>query len=216
MTPAMEEVIRVREVRKSMEASRMEQSRFFTPVCSPVVDDADRNGPFSRERCPYPASTPLGLANNLHMTLDLSSEEEEPVRRKRSGGSLAVPVTRSLRNRSRPITLDSTVSPSLESSTAGEHSVDPTPDKKGRRVVHKRKPILTLKIMAIQSKFILGRYRVVEMTSSSTQTSPGVLKLPPIRKGYSLRSAQNSTPARRKGTPLLVDLSPDMFNDGSP
>lgn len=134
----MEEVIRVREIRKSMEVSRVEQSRFFTPVCSPMADDAESNGPFSRGRCPYPASTPLGLAHNLHMTLDLSSEEEEPVRRKKSGGSSIAPVTRSLRNRNRPITLDSTASSSVESSTAGERSVDPTPDSTERRVVHKR------------------------------------------------------------------------------
>lgn len=52
------------------------------------------------------------------------------------------------------------------------------------------------------------------MASASTQTSPGVLNLPSQRRPYSLRSAQSSTPGGK--APPVVDLSPDMFRDGSP
>lgn len=57
------------------------------------------------------------------------------------------------------------------------------------------------------------------MTSAATQTSPGVLKLPTIQRSrYALRSAQSplSTPGGFRPPPQVIELSPDMFRDGSP
>jgi hypothetical protein len=71
-------------------------------------------------------------------------------------------------------------------------------------------------------KSSVGVYKDVEMTTASTQTSPGVLNLPSLqRRPYSLRSAAQSpasTPGRHlRPPPQIIDLSPDMFrNDVSP
>lgn len=149
----MEEVIRVREVRKSMEQS----VHFFTPACSPLVNDPDVGGssrPASKLR--FPTSTPAD--RDLYMTLDLSSaveevdeeedsskEEPEPVRKKSSGGAKAAKAAplgrRGLRDRPKPVVLDSTVS-SLDSSTASE--LIPTPNDAQRRVIHKRNLLIVV------------------------------------------------------------------------
>ncbi|XP_046651626.1 serine/threonine-protein kinase VRK1-like isoform X2 [Daphnia pulicaria] len=199
LTPAMEEVIRVREVRKSMEQS----GHFFTPICSPKTT-AD---PTPINRFQSPTLTPRNM--DLYMTMDCTPEEEEP-RRKKSNGSgkgfvtPSSPSKRVLRNRlHESVILDDSTSSSVNSSTAGESSSSTTPDNQ-RRVVHRHK------------------YRVVDMASASTQTSPGVLSLPTLeRRPYSLRSAAQSpasTPGRLfRPPPQIIDLSPDMFrNDASP
>jgi len=170
LTPAMQDVIRVRDVRKSME-----QSRFFTPVCSPMDQSSELSN--------FPSSTPHDALLQHHLTLDCSSDEEQSPVRKTSA--------RVLRDR-KTLQIDTTNS-TLNSSAAADISM--TPDGVQRRVIHKRK------------------YKVVSMASASTQTTPGVLKLPSAqRDAYSLRSGQNSS--RRgtpRGTPPVVDLSPDIF-----
>ena len=117
LTPAMQEVIRVREVRKSMEQS----GHFFTPICSPMSDSIG-----------YPSSTPRNdILENL--TLDASSEEE-PTRKISQGSS------RSLRSRKTP-EMDSTSS-CIDSSTTADASL--ISEGVQRRVIHKRKSILLL------------------------------------------------------------------------
>lgn len=137
----MEEVIRIREVRKSME-----QSHFFTPVCSPLVTN-NNDHPTPSIRFQFPSSTPADRAD-LYMTLDISSEqdskgvveipeeeeESEPVRKKSAGAKNSQTV-QGRRTRNRIAVLDSTAS-SIDSSTAEE--LAPTPDD-GKRVIHRRK-----------------------------------------------------------------------------
>lgn len=110
LTPAMQEVIRVRDIRKSME-----QSRFFTPVCSPMDQ--------SSENFNFPSSTPHDAVLQQHLTLDCSSDEE-PVRKTSA---------RVLRNR-KTLQIDTTNS-SMDSSTAADVSL-PSRDVE-RRVIHK-------------------------------------------------------------------------------
>jgi hypothetical protein len=134
----MEEVIRVREVRKSMEQS----GHFFTPICSPMVTIGAT--PSSGGHFQFPSSTPRNI--DLYMTMDCTPEEEEP-RRKKSNGSgssgkafvtPSSPSTRVLRNRlHESVILDDTTSSSVSSSTAGESSTSVTPDNK-RRIVETR------------------------------------------------------------------------------
>lgn len=145
LTPAMEEVIRVREVRKSMEQS----GHFFTPICSPMTT-AD---PTPINRFQSPTLTPRNM--DLYMTMDCTPEEEEP-RRKKSNGSgkgfvtPSSPSKRVLRNRlHESVILDDSTSSSVNSSTAGETSSSTTPDNQ-RRVVHRRD--LILKIWVIHLK----------------------------------------------------------------
>lgn len=200
LTPAMEEVIRVREVRKSMEQS----GHFFTPICSPMTESA--NSAASGGHFPFPSSTPRNL--DLYMTLDCTPEEEP--RRKKSDGSgggkasstRKSPRTQVTRNKHQDsVILDDSMASSVNSSTAGDSSTSVTPDNNKRRVVFRRNK------------------ETVEMTSAATQTSPGVLKLPTIQRSrYALRSAQSplSTPGGFRPPPQVIELSPDMFRDGSP
>lgn len=134
----MEEVIRVREVRKSME-----QSHFFTPACSPMVTNDFEAGGSSRpaSKLRFPTSTPAN--HDLYMTLDISSaveEESEPelVRKKSAGtkGAKAAPVLgrRPLKNTTKA---HESTADSLDSSVASEHTATPDDDPK-RRVVHRR------------------------------------------------------------------------------
>jgi hypothetical protein len=136
LTPAMEEVIRVREVRKSMEQSGF----FFTPACSPATTESTSVPRFLVNG--MPSSTPRN--NDLYMTLDVSSslsspeeEEDSPVRKKRSTkpkeatAAVTPPsMNRVLRNR---IHQDS--STSLDSSAVAELSA--TPEGIQRRIVPK-------------------------------------------------------------------------------
>ena len=226
LTPAMEEVIRVREVRKSME-----QSGFFTPYCSPMPTTAStKDTPSSVGHFQFPSSTPSNF--DLYMTLDCTPEEE-PRRKKSSGNGSkgfatpSSPSTRVLRNRlHESVVLDDTASSSVNSSTAGESSTSVSPDIQ-RRVFQRRNLTLELDFLNIKNyiKFnqsYVGVYKDVEMTTASTQTSPGVLNLPSLqRRPYSLRSAAQSpasTPGRLlRPPPQIIDLSPDMFrNDVSP
>jgi hypothetical protein len=216
----MEEVIRVREVRKSMEQS----GHFFTPICSPMTT-ADPT-PINRFQSPTLTSRNM----DLYMTMDCTPEEEEP-RRKKSNGSgkgfvtPSSPSKRVLRNRlHESVILDDSTSSSVNSSTAGESSSSTTPDNQ-RRVVHRRNLILKIWVFLLKRVdyfCFLDKYRVVDMASASTQTSPGVLNLPSLeRRPYSLRSAAQSpasTPGRLfRPPPQIIDLSPDMFrNDASP
>lgn len=135
LTPAMEEVIRVREIRKSMEQS----GHFFTPICSPITG-AFTNGTTPKNHLQYPSSPPRNY--DLYMTLDVTPEEE-PIRRKKSsgGGVVSSPSKRVLRNRTHEsIVLDDTASSSLNSSSTGhELSVTVTPNKNEKRTVYKRK-----------------------------------------------------------------------------
>lgn len=216
----MEDVIRVREIRKSME-----QSHFFTPIASPM-DQASNNGSAPRSHFTFPSSTPHNC--DLYMTLDVSPEEDEPVRRKKSSGGghsgTPTPSTRVLRNKLHESVVldDSTTASSINSSTGGDVSASTTPDQNQRRRVHTRKQTLEInntffKIVNHKLFPTLGKYKIVEMASASTQTSPGVMRLPSLQpRSYSLRSAQSSTPGNR-APPPVVNLSPDMFNsDGSP
>ena len=210
----MEEVIRVREIRKSME-----QSRFFTPVQSPM----EAAGSEPRSNFHFPTSSQRNY--DLYMTLDVTPDE--PVRRKKSsgGGVSSTPSTpsqpRVLRNRlHESIILDdsTTASSSLNSSAAADLSTTPEQNQQ-RRVVHRRKQIISwMKIPDLNSDLLhLGKYKEVEMASASTQTSPGVLNLPSLqRKHYSLRSAQSPSTPGIRAPPPVVELSPDMFCDGSP
>lgn len=140
LTPAMEEVIRVREVRKSMEQS----GHFFTPICSPMTESA--NSAASGGHFPFPSSTPRNL--DLYMTLDCTPEEEP--RRKKSDGSgggkasstRKSPRTQVTRNKHQDsVILDDSMASSVNSSTAGESSTSVTPDNNKRRVVFRRKNI---------------------------------------------------------------------------
>lgn len=143
LTPAMEEVIRVREVRKSME-----QSGFFTPYCSPMPTTAStKDTPSSVGHFQFPSSTPRNV--DLYMTLDCTPEEE-PRRKKSSGNGSkgfatpSSPSTRVLRNRlHESVVLDDTASSSVNSSTAGESSTSVTPDIQ-RRVFQRRNSTLEL------------------------------------------------------------------------
>lgn len=130
----MEDVIRVREIRKSMEQS----GHFFTPICSPMVDEPSSNGT-GEGRLQFPSSTPRNF--DLYMTLDCTPEEE-PVRRKKSSGSgQTTPSNRVLRNRAHEsIILDDTASSSVHSSsTAESSSLIASPDKTQPKIVFKRK-----------------------------------------------------------------------------
>lgn len=222
----MEEVIRVREVRKSMEQS----GHFFTPICSPMT--ATANSAASGGHFQFPSSTPRNF--DLYMTLDCTPEEE-PRRKKSngSGGSKAVgsrnsPRTHLTRNKlHESVILDDTASSSVNSSTAGESSASATPDNMEKRITFKRKISIStwlvydlqLKATLIFPVFYLGKYeKDVVMASFSTQTSPGVLKLPAIQgRRYALRSAQSpaTTPGKVRSPPQVIQLSPDMFHDGS-
>jgi len=137
----MEEVIRVREVRKSME-----QSRFFTPVCSPLVNNNNNHHSASSSglRFQFPSSTPADRAD-LYMTLDVSSEQDskileepepEPVRKKSSGSTK--PIINGRRKPTPAISLDSTVD-SMDSSSA---EILLTPEDPKGRVIHKRNQTL--------------------------------------------------------------------------
>jgi len=110
LTPAMHEVIRVREIRKSMD-----QSRFFTPVCSPMDQSSDGSK--------FPSSTPHDALLQHHLTLDCSSDEE-PVRKTSA---------RVLRDR-KTLQIDTTNS-TLDSSRATDISF--TSEDVQRRVIHK-------------------------------------------------------------------------------
>ena len=138
----MEEVIRVREVRKSMEQSGF----FFTPACSPAAESTANVSRFYKTN--GKASTPHNM-NDPYMTLDVSSSissssspEEEtesfnrnksPLRKKPKESAAAVtPSSRALRNR---VLQDS--STSLDSSAVAELSA--TPEGIQRRIVPKRK-----------------------------------------------------------------------------
>ena len=118
LTPAMQDVIRVREVRKSMEQS----CHYFTPVCSPMDQSSSASAKFPSST-PYDQNADQELYGH-HLTLDCSSEreeEEEPIRKK------------TLRDR-KTLLIDSTTS-SIDSSTAGEMSL--TPEAVQHRVIHK-------------------------------------------------------------------------------
>ena len=108
----MQDVIRVRDVRKSME-----QSRFFTPVCSPMDQSSELSN--------FPSSTPHDALLQHHLTLDCSSDEEQSPVRKTSA--------RVLRDR-KTLQIDTTNS-TLNSSAAADISM--TPDGVQRRVIHK-------------------------------------------------------------------------------
>lgn len=129
----MEEVIRVREIRKSMEQS----GHFFTPVCSPM-DAPTPNG--VTPGGPLPSSTPRNF--DLYMTLDCTPEDE-PLRRKKSSGGRAsnssTPTTRVLRNRAHEsVLLDDSVSTSFNSSSTADLSATTTPEQNQRRTVFRR------------------------------------------------------------------------------
>ena len=148
LTPAMEEVIRVREVRKSMEQSGF----FFTPACSPATTESSSVPRFLING--MPSSTPR---NDPYMTLDVSSslsspeEEDSPVRKKRSNkpkeATAAITpssMSRVLRNRVHQDSLTS-----LDSSAVAELSA--TPEGIQRRIVPKS---ITFKNQVIL-KFVL-------------------------------------------------------------
>lgn len=125
----MEDVIRVREIRKSMEQS----GHFFTPICSPM-EQPSTNGTASGKRFQFPSSTPRNC--DLYMTLDLSPEE--PIRRKKSSGE-GIKPKRTLRNKLHDsVVLDDSVASSANSSTVGESSTSSTPDNNQRRVFKRK------------------------------------------------------------------------------
>lgn len=131
LTPAMEEVIRVREIRKSMEQS----GHFFTPVNSPMDLPITRTPGIL-------SSTARNM--DLYMTLDCTPEEE-PVRRKKSSGgggasSSGTPTPRRvLRNKAHEsVVLDDSVSTSFNSNSTADLSTTATPERNQRRTVFRR------------------------------------------------------------------------------
>jgi hypothetical protein len=140
LTPAMEEVIRVREIRKSMEVS----GHYFTPSCSPTDgDDSETPNGGRLAFSPASGSNVRRVVNPIDVDLTSdsspSTEEEEPLRRKtRASNSARV-------QRHRPsVVLNSTAS-SVESATS-PCDISAIPEGVHRRVIQKRNVIFLFTI----------------------------------------------------------------------